>query len=368
MTQVTRVPSPPSPVDGRWRAAAVVVAAVTVVLLAKPWGPTPDTGSDGTPWRSTDTAATSPTPTSRMWDPASLGEAPPAPAWELWAAGRATRIRFVGPADGFAPRPSVGPGDSAVIGGPVIDLGPADAVTTVAVNRPLDHDIGAIRLWHLPTGAEPERMDLVELPDPWGVDHVRVFGLHVRGLPGDAVAPWRAGLYRLDLLIEPNGRIRTLLINVPTGGDEPPATRTGAQPVLDPRLLRRLPTLAERWAFGQLLAGWSERGSDPMCRVAELWRATDVSAPCHPTPVGRPTALGVNLGPERPVLRLEVHQVDPLPRPVDAAVTLEVDGRPGLAMAQARTGGFADGIYRLEATTPDGIVRWYPEVARDPLE
>lgn len=372
MGQVTRVPAPRSPLDGRWRAAGIVAGLSLVALVLKPWSvPAPSTTPLATPW------ATAPPPAARStlpwqrWDPATLGAAAPEPAWELWAAGRVTRIRFVGPADGFAAAPSVRPQETAVIGGPVIGLGPGETVGAIVLNRPADADVGVVRLWRFVDGGQPERVDLVELPDPWDAPHIRVFALRALGVPRGAVTAWPPGLYRLDLLIEPAVRVRTLLLNVDGGGpqvavgseDDGEATR------LDVRLLRRLPPAAHWWAFGRFLVGWSARAQpdDATCRVAEIWLARDVDDGCYPTPVGRASALGVNLGDQRRVVDLRVRQVDPLPGPVAATVSLDVNGRPGLAMARASGERFPDGIYRLEATAAGGeVVGWYAEVSPDP--
>lgn len=374
MTQVTRVPAPRSPLDRWWRPAAVALGVVLASLVLKPWG-TPAAAPPPSPTAvpSSPPRVAVVVPTSRAYDPASLGPTAPEPAWELWTSQRVTRIRFVGPADGFAPGATVEPGSDAVIGGPVIDLGTEEELTAIALNRPLGTELAAVRLWRLVSGQRPERVELAELGNPWDVDNVRVFAIQGGDRARGTVGPWRAGLYRLDLLIEPVDRIRTLLLTVRaadgSAGRQPGAPDAVRRPVLDPRLLRRLPPAAELWVFGQLLVGWSRPVGDPACRVAEIWRARDVDDPCHPTPVGHPTALGVNLGADRPVVGLEVLEIDPLPGAVDASVTLRVNGRPGLAMATLDTGRFPDGIYRLEAAMADGgVVRWYVEVGPDPLE
>lgn len=372
MGQVTRVPAPRSPLDGRWRAAGIVAGLALVTLVLKPWHvPPASTTPLATPWATAPPAAARSTLPWQRWDPATLGGAAPQPAWELWAAGRVTRIRFVGPSDGFAAAPSVRPQETAVIGGPVIGLGPGETVGAIVLNRPADADVGVVRLWRFVDGGQPERVDLVELADPWAAPHIRVFALRAAGIPPDAVAAWPPGLYRLDLLIEPAARVRTLLLSVDARGPQVAVGGAGADELgpLDVRLLRRLPPAAQRWAFGRLLVGWSGRGQrdDPTCRVAEIWLARDVDDRCHPTPVGQASALGVNLGDDRRVVELRIRQVDPLPGPAAAMVSLDVNGRPGLAMARAREDRFPDGIYRVEATTAGGgVVGWYAEVSPDP--
>jgi hypothetical protein len=160
-------------------------------------------------------------------------------------------------------------------------------------------------------------------------------------------------------------------VDAPAEAGVAAAVDEDAQPGLDVRLLRRLPPAAERWAFGRLLVGWSGEALDSRatCRVAEIWRAVDYDDGCHPTPVGRASALGVNLGGGRRVVELEVRAVDPLPGPAAATVSLSIDGRPGLAMARADDGRFPDGIYRIGARTASGAtVGWYAEVGPEAIE
>ena len=372
MTQLSRVPAPRSPLDRWWRPLAVVLAVGLVTLLVKPWAPPAEPSLTVTagpsPSRVASVAVAGP-----LFDPASLGPAAPEPAWELWTSERVTRIPFDAPADGLPPEATVEPASAMIIGGPVIDLGTAEALTAIALNRPLGTELGAVRMWRLIGGRHPERVELAELQDPWGADNVRVFAVQGGDRAAGTVGRWQPGLYRLDLLVEPVGRIRMLLLSA---GSADGSTRGGLDatdavraPALATQLLRRLPLAAELWAFGRLLSGWSRPSGDPRCRVAEIWRARDVDDACYPTPVGRPSAIGVNLGTHRPVESLEVRQIDPLPGPVEASVTLEVEDRPGLAMATLDAGRFPDGIYRLDATTAsDGRVGWYIEVGPDPLE
>src|SRR5688572_3057520 len=111
MAEVRRVPAPRSPLDGRWRPAAAALGVVLATLVLKPWegSPGPAPLPHATPWPSAPPLEHTDPSAWRAWDQATLGATPPEPAWELWAAGRTTRIRFVGPADGFNPRPSIGP-------------------------------------------------------------------------------------------------------------------------------------------------------------------------------------------------------------------------------------------------------------------
>jgi hypothetical protein len=188
-------------------------------------------------------------------------------------------------------------------------------------------------------------------------------------MPADTILAWKPGLYRLDLLVDPVDRIRSLLLVVTQGAG--PAT-AGSSPAptepLDVALLRRLPEAATIWAFGSVLSGWSRDVAPDRCRVAEIWRATDVDDPCHPIPLGRPVALGVNLPGLQAVSSIRLSEVDPLPGPVESVERTTVDGRAGVALVEGASPGLDDGIYRLDVVTTIGrTLHWYVEVGPDPL-
>jgi hypothetical protein len=341
-----------------------IVAVGLLVALLKPWG-------DGRPTE-TRPFTTPPPPAApastlflRPYVPELFGATPPDPAWELWAAGGVTGIRFVGPPDGFvAPPPSTGgPAATAIIGGPVIELGSSEDLAAIGINRPAGVDLGAVRLWRFSDGGSPVRIDLAELESPWPVDHFSVFGRRSGNAPPGAVPGWEPGLYRLDLLIDPVDRIRTLLLVVRPGIDQlldPPVARGVPEP--DLRLLKRLPDAATIWSYGTLLTGWSRPVAPADCRVAEIWRARDIDDPCHPISVGRSTIVGVNLPRGRMVTSIAIRQVDPLPGPIEGKVSTSVDGRAGLALIHVPPPGLPDGIYRLDVATSDGAtLHWYLE-------
>jgi hypothetical protein len=377
MAELTRVPTPRSPFNGRWGTVVGLVLAGFAMAIVKPWGSSTPAFDRQVPFTTPGPpVAVVPVPTGRPYDAAAFGPTAPAPAWELWAADRVTRVRFVGPPDGFAtpspapPAPGAPPTPPPLVAGPVIELGTTDALGAFAVNAPEDAHLAAVRLWRFTVGGEPRRVELRELDAPWRADHFRVFGPRRGGLPRGDLAAWEPGLYRLDLLIDPVDRIRSLLLVVrpgasatAPGGDAAPR----ATEPLDVELLRRLPDAAVVWAFGSVLSGWSRDDAAGGCRVADIWRASGVDEPCHPIPLGRPVAVGVNLPGGQAVASIRLSELDPLPGPVETTRRTTVDGRTGVAMVEVPSPGLHDGLYRLEVTTAVGrSLRWFVEVGPDP--
>ena len=377
MAELTRVPTPRSPFNGRWGTVVGLVLAGFAVAIVKPWG-SPAPALDGqipftTPGPPVEAV---PAQTGRPYDAAAFGSSAPAPAWEIWAADRVARVGFMGVASGIA-TPSAAPTPPGaestpppLVAGPVIELGTTDALGAFAVNTPEDAHLAAVRLWRFTGGGEPRRVELRELDAPWQADHFRVFGPRRGGLPKGDVGAWEPGLYRLDLLIDPVDRVRSLLLVVRPGAsatDPGGDTAPRATAPLDVELLRRLPDAAVVWAFGSVLSGWSRDDAAGACRVADIWRATAVGDPCHPIPLGRPVAVGVNLPGGQAVASIRLSELDPLPGPVETTRRTTVDGRTGVAMVEVPSPGLHDGLYRLEITTAVGrSLRWFVEVGPDP--
>jgi hypothetical protein len=378
MAELSRVPPPRSPFNGRWGTVVGLVLAGFAVAIVKPWGSPPPAFDGQVAFATARPApAPAPTPAGRPYDPAALGPAAPIPAWELWAADRVTRIRFIGPPDGFQtptasePVTPDGLGPTPLVAGPVIELGTTGALGAFAINSPDDARLAAVRLWRFNVGGKPDRVELRELDPPWSVDHFRVFGPRSRGQPAGTVAAWDPGLYRLDLLVDPVDRIRSLLLVVRSGDSEPPGGGTNApRPTepLDVDLLHRLPDAATVWSFGSVLTGWSRAVAGDECRVGDIWRATAQDDRCHPIPLGRPVAVGVNLPGGQAVASIRLSELDPLPGPVESTRRTTVNGRPGVAMVEVPSPGLHDGIYSLEVITAVGrSLRWFVEVGPDLL-
>jgi hypothetical protein len=376
MAQLSRVPPPTSPFNGRWSGLAAVAAAALIVAILKPWaepGTAPASRSSASP-----AAAASPdvgaarvarAPITRTYEPSMFGPAPPEPGWEVWAAAPLVRAGFSGPPEA----PGVGaaanaPESTPLIGGPVIDLGSADELAVLGLNVPVGTAIASVRLWRFSDEGQPRRVELTELAAPWPVDHFRVFGVRRPGLDQDTVLAWQPGLYRLDLLVDPADRIRSLMLTVGQGTGPPDslAVDPPAEPVaaLDEHLLRRLPDEANLWAFGRLLTGWARPSAAGTCRVAEMWRAIERADRCRPLPIGSTSAIGVNLPASMSVASIRLVAVDPLPGALDLESPAPLRGGPGLAMIEAPSDGFPDGIYRLDVRLVSGhTLHWYVEVS-----
>jgi hypothetical protein len=125
--------------------------------------------------------------------------------------------------------------------------------------------------------------------------------------------------------------------------------------------LRLLPRTANLWAVGGYLSGWYRDTAQPGCAVADIWQA-DARDGCWPVPLGPTDAVGVNLIGDA-VTSIGLRLVDPLPGPAGITSQLDVDGQAGLAFVRAPAGGLADGIYRLDVGTSEGLrLIWYLEV------
>jgi hypothetical protein len=371
MAELSRVPAPHSPFEGRSGKIVALVVVGIALAIAKPWNPPPSAQPQPSvvPIAA---AATAPPAAVHRYDPAVFGSRPPEPTWEVWP-GSATAdgpSRFAAPPDAVAP-PSAGPSGgfgaqeaTPTIGGPVIDLGSSDDLTAIGINHPAGVDLVAVRLWRFRDGDEPERIQLTEQPTPWPRAEMRVFVVRDARLPKGQVLRWRPGLYRLDLLADPADRIRSLVLNVQAGQIALPPEPGGVEhDAVDVGLLRRLPTAATFWSYGTYLSGWADRDPVGHCRVAELWRAWKLGDVCHPIPVGRPLALGVNLPVGTAVSEIRLREIDPLPGHVAVVERTDVANRPGLAYVGLEAGVLGDGIYELAVETAAGDLRWYVEVS-----
>ncbi len=374
MAELSRVPAPRSPFEGRSGKIVALVVAAIAIAIAKPWnGP-----SSAVPLPSPAALAAAPSvppSATQPYDPGVFGPVAPDPAWQVWPASASVEgpTDFAAPSEPFvAPSPgspsSVGSFGaqeaSPTIGGPVIELGSSDDLTAIGINHPADADLVAVRVWRFRDGGEPERVPLIEQPAPWPRSSMRVFAIRDARQPRGQVLRWRPGLYRLDLLVDPADRIRSLILNVRAGQIAlPPEPGDVEHDGIDVALLRRLPPAATFWSYGTYLSGWADRDPVESCRVAELWRAWKLGDACHPIPVGRPQAVGVNLPRGTTVSDLRLREIDPLPGNVAVVERTGVGNRPGLAYVGREEGIFSDGIYELAVETAAGDLRWYVEVS-----
>ena len=373
MAGLTRVPAPGSPFDGRSAALGGLLVVVIVALAIEPWG---STRAPAAPTPSPYQARTSAVPAGpparsarpladRPYRPESFG---PAPTVAHWAIRTSTARVAALPAMDL-----VDTGDIA--SGPVVDLGPASDLDVVVVSGPPDVALDTIRLWRFDERGRPERQDLARLAAPWADVPAWAVGLRAPGAAADRVAAWEPGLYRLDLLIEPAGRIRMVMLSVGGDGDGDRRQTSGIpsragdadrEPTEPTSILGRLPPAANLWTAGEILTGWARPPAAGDCRVAQIWRARDPEAGCWPVPIGPASALGVNLPAGQRVAAIELAQVDPLPGPLELPSLIGVGGRPGLAALETPAGGLADGIYRMTVAVVGGVdEHWYVEVGPD---
>jgi hypothetical protein len=367
MAGLTRVPAPRSPFDGQWAAIGGLLVVVIAALAIEPWGSTrTPAGPTPSPYQPPATAPPGPQvgpPVAlRPYRPESFGPPPRGADWSIrTSTARVTAVPSVGLAE---------PTDIA--SGPVVDIGPADDLDVIVISGPPDAALDTIRLWRFDDVGRPERLDLARLAPPWPGAPAWAIGLRAPGAPPDQVAAWQPGLYRLDLLVEPAGSIRMVMLSargdrdggggegvarLPTDTDRVPSDAFG------PSILRRLPGAANLWTVGEILTGWARPPAAGDCRVAQIWQARGPEEGCWPVPIGPASALGVNLPDGQRVSTIELAQVDPLPGPVGLHSQVGVGGRPGVAALEAPTDGLADGIYRMTvAVVGGGDEHWYLEV------
>ncbi len=365
MAGLTRVPAPRSPLDGRWAAIGSFLVVVIVALAVEPWGSTrAPAAPTPSPYQPPKTASPAPQigpqVAVRPYRPESFGPAPRGADWSIrTSSARVTAVPSVGLAE---------PTDIA--SGPVVDIGPANDLDVIVISGPPGAALDTIRLWRFDDVGRPERLDLARLAPPWADAPAWAIGLRAPGAAPGQVAAWEPGLYRLDLLVEPAGTIRMVMLSargdrdggggvarVPGDTDRVPIDAFGAS------ILRRLPGAANLWTVGEILTGWARPPAAGDCRVAQIWQARGPEAGCWPVPIGPASALGVNLPDGQRVAAIELAQVDPLPGPVALQSQIGVGGRPGVAALETPAGGLADGIYRMKVALVGGAdEHWYVEV------
>ena len=364
MAGLTRVPAPGSPFDRRSAVFGGLLVVVIAALAIEPWGstrtpaeptPSPYRAPSAMPVRRADGPAVA----LRIYRPEAFGPEPAEAAWAIRTPGQ------------VIPLPSISIEDPLdIVSGPVVDLGPAEDLDVVVISAPPDAGLDAIRLWRFDEPGHPERQDLARLASPWPDAPAWTVGLRAAGAPADRVAAWQPGLYRLDLLVEPAGRIRMIMLSV-HGGDGQGAPAASApddgRPIADPpfrtAILRRLPAAATLWTVGTILTGWARPPSAGDCRVAQIWGSHGPEQGCWPVQIGPTSALGVNLPDDQRVASIELDQVDPLPGPVPLTSQIGIGGDPGVAALETPADGLADGIYRMTVAIAGGTVRhWYLEV------
>lgn len=351
-----------------------MLVVVIVALAIEPWGSTrAPAGPTPSPYQARTSASpidpagpTDARPLAvRPYRPEAFGPPPSEAEWSIRTS--TARIMRV---------PSVGLADSEdIASGPVVDLGPGADLDVIVISGPAGAALDTVRLWRFEARGRPERQDLARLAAPWANVAAWAIGLRAPGAGADRVAAWEPGLYRLDLLIEPAGRIRMVMLSVGDDGDGDQPGDVARRPgdtdrmpvdVFGSSILRRLPHAANLWTVGEILTGWARPPVAGDCPVAQIWRARGPDAGCWAVPIGPTSALGVNLPAGRQVAAIELVQVDPLPGPVELVSRIGVGGRPGVAALETPAGGLADGIYRMTVAVVGAVdEHWYIEVGPD---
>lgn len=367
MAGLSRVPAPHSPLD-RWAGAFGSLLVVVIVTLAiEPWGSPAGGAATPTPFSAptqqprSATLIEGPSVAARTYRPEAFGPQPTDPGWAIHTAER------------ILPLPSLDRPDARdVASGPVVDLGPAAALDVIVISVPPGAELRTVRLWRFDDRRTPERQDVARLAPPWAGSTAWTVSLWSPGATDGQVAAWQPGLYRLDLLIEPQSRIRMVMLTVQPDPDT--ADAPGSDPVRDPlpttafrsSILRSLPRAANLWTVGANLTGWARISAADDCGVADIWSARDPAAGCWAVPIGETAALGVNLPTGQRVVSIELDQVDPLPRPVALEAQIAIDGQRGVAGLTTPAGGLPDGIYRMTVGVAGGVrQQWYVEVGPD---
>jgi hypothetical protein len=382
----------------RTQTAFVVMAIAVTAAILKPWGngPAPPAARPTSPNPASSTVPFDPA-APRGYDPNLFGHYEVKPAWELWPAGYVYQFGISGPlrldedspvptASGPTPGGPDGPAASPPPGRPspsppaspppgaaeLVDVGAADHLVVLALNTPAGTRVLDARLWQFPTGAAPARIRLMELPPPWPVDYFHVYGIPVHDDPAE-LAPWRPGVYRLDVLVDPGVAVRSIGVLVQQPLDGPPTKDgptaggpTGPSMALDPDEVRARLTPGTIGFGGPSGDSWVIEIPEPQapCGLAELWLA-EADRPggrCGAIVVHELSTLWLNLGPDRPIRTVELDQVDPVVVPVALAERLE-PGPPGIHVETIDGRVLGGGTYRITATLMSGErLGWYVRV------
>ncbi len=234
--------------------------------------------------------------------------------------------------------------------GPVVDLGTTDDLDAFAIVHPRDTTLatsacGSSSTEHLRAASTSTTC---RHRGRWTTS--RSWRAACPAWTRGGCSPGSPGLYRLDLLIEPEDVVRSVMLTVRTGasGAGGTASRDG-EPTrttqsFQPSTLRMLPEAANLWSSGRILSGWRRAEADATCA-----RGRDLARDGSRWIVlaGPPRADGRRRRqpPSEVVTSIGLLGIDPLPGPVDADARLAVDGLPGRAIVRAPMGGLPDGIY-----------------------
>lgn len=244
MTELRRVTGPPSRSDRTvWRLVALAVVGILVAVI-KPWGSAPaapaariEPSQSATP---TPTPSPAPTGDGPLSDFLTFGTNEPPPGWELWPAGNLASFLFAmridmapvptaepSPAGAGQPSPTPGlsgplispPGTSIPDDWPTIRIPSGSRLDLLAINHPVANSVDLVGFAKLddPAGST---IHAVNARSPWP-NHFTVIGVALDD--SNAMEPWPAGRYRVDLRIGPGGARRSLEIVIERGSDASPS-------------------------------------------------------------------------------------------------------------------------------------------------
>jgi hypothetical protein len=235
MSDLTRVPGPSSPLEGRMATVIALVAIGVLVAIAKPWGPGPAPAAKATSSPSpAATASATPLDPLTAYDHEVFGIHEPAPAWEIWPAGYLVSFGFAMRIDGTpsgstepsstpsgvprasgSPQPGP-PGATVPVWPATIMVSAGSHLSMIGINTPLGVTIAGVRLSRVDADGGSTVVTTVRLQSRWP-SHFTVIGID-DGSGVDALDSWPPGRYRLELDIGPGGVQRTIAIGI----DAPP--------------------------------------------------------------------------------------------------------------------------------------------------
>ncbi len=199
-----------------WRDGGLVLVALLVVLVIKPWNSPSGPSSSAAPSpTATAVAAATTTPLliqgSRRYDPIVFGRYEVQPAWEVWPAGYIVRMASTGPLAIDVPAPSGGPMFSAQPGPSptplatpppdarqLLDMGRSENIGVIGLNTPAGVAIQSVELVRF-DGPSWTSLALLSLDAPWKSTHFHVYGLAGAEAQPNVLGAWLPGVYRLDV-------------------------------------------------------------------------------------------------------------------------------------------------------------------------
>jgi hypothetical protein len=376
----------------RAQAATILVVAILAILIVKPWGeparpaavPSP-TGAASLPAHSIRPAVTIRPDGARIYDPGLFGRYTVPPRWELWPTAYVYQFGLSGPLAidpaGFAPGGTGRPEQPAATPPPaaaqLVDVGEAGLLMVLGLNTPEGTRVLEARLWRFPSAGPPVRMALRELPPPWPVDTFHVYGLRVpNDSDPDLVADWEAGVYRLDLLVDPGAEIRRIGLLVRPSARDPggPGRGTPEPTLASPTLAAPAPSLDDlplpvtldenQILLGTTAGPWLtlDPPAPQNCGLTELWLAESdrPGGPCWSIAASDVSLAAVDLGANRPIRHLSIEEIDPLTVMIDGRDRTDRSTGGGRIVATADGRPLGEGTYRLVATMEEGSeLGWY---------